>query len=95
MVTELRIGQQLVRIDTEATAALYRSADTHAGANECTCASCRNFAEQRATAYPDSFVALLRKLGVDSAKELEAFDYDFDDIGGMHLYGAGLCCAAK
>ncbi|HYG97947.1 MAG TPA: hypothetical protein VD837_02370 [Terriglobales bacterium] len=87
MFTELRIGQQLVRVDREATAAFYGSTDTRAGAHECTCASCRNFAEQRATAYPDSFVALLRSVGADPAKELEAFDYDFEDVGGMHLYG--------
>lgn len=87
MVTELRIGHQLVHIDTEATATLYRSPATLARADECTCASCRNFAEQRATAYPDSFIAFLRNLGVDPAKELEAFDYDFDVPADAHLYG--------
>lgn len=56
MVTELHIGLQLVRVDIDATAALYRNADTRAGADECTCASCKNFAAQRAKAYPDSSV---------------------------------------
>ena len=87
MVTELRIGQQLVRVDIDATAALYSNAETRAGSDECSCASCRNFAAQRAKAYPDSFLTLLTKLGVDPAKELEAFDYDFTDAEGMHSYG--------
>ena len=56
------------------------------GADECGCVSCKNFAAQRASIYPDEFLTLLKQVGADPSKELEAFDYDF---GGRdrHLYG--------
>ena len=55
MERELHLGQQRIRFDREATAALYRDTITVAGAESCTCISCKNFAAQRANVYPEEF----------------------------------------
>jgi len=83
----LRVGQQVVSYDLEATNALYANTLAKAGADECDCGSCRNFAAQRTKAYPDEFVGMLTQLGADPLKELEAFDYDFGQPDATQLYG--------
>jgi hypothetical protein len=70
---ELRLGDQLARFDREATAAAYELLPS-GGAERCNCVYCRNFAAQRATAYPESFRALLLRIGIDPNKEGEVFD---------------------
>lgn len=70
---ELRLGDQLIRYDREATAAAY-SAIPYGDADRCACIYCRNFAAQRANAYPSDFRALLERLGIDSNKEGEVYD---------------------
>jgi hypothetical protein len=70
----VQLGSQTVKFDREATAALYRDAITTAGANDCNCAYCKNFAAQRTAAYPLHFLELLELIGVDPRKELEVFD---------------------
>jgi hypothetical protein len=70
---ELRLGDQLVRYDREATVAAYMAvASGHA--DRCNCVYCRNFATQRATIYPQGFRVLLDQLGIDPNKEGEVFD---------------------
>ena len=84
-MTELRIGDQTVRYDRDATAAIYGTLE-HGFAEECGCLFCRNFARQRHLVYPTSFKALLEQLGIDPNKEGEAFVYGpVDD--GCHPYG--------
>jgi hypothetical protein len=84
-MTELQFGDQTVRYDREATAAIYATLK-HGGAEECGCVFCRNFAAQRSLIYPASFRALLEQLGIDPDKEQEAFEYGpVED--GCHLYG--------
>ena len=87
MQSEIKVGQQVVRFDAEATKRLYVEAMAVAGADSCDCASCRNFAAQRNSVYPGDFVSLLKRLGVNPLVELEAFDYDFDLKQPRHLYG--------
>jgi hypothetical protein len=84
-MTELRIGDQTIRHDREATAAVYRTLD-RTFTQECGCVFCRNFAAQRDIVYPAAFRALLEQLGIDPNKEGEAFEYGpVED--GLHLYG--------
>ena len=83
---ELLVGHQKIRFDRDATVALYSDYIKTAGADSCTCASCRNFALQRGRAYPEQFL-LLNELGVNPGKELETFDYDFESSPGYHEYG--------
>lgn len=64
MERELYFGQQRIRFDREATAALYRDTITVAGAERCTCISCKNFAAQRTNIYPEEFLRFLKELGV-------------------------------
>jgi hypothetical protein len=85
---ELQIGQQMVRFDREATVALYRDKFTTPGADQCSCISCENFAAQRTKVYPEDFLDLLDKLGINALTEWEAFDYhsDMPELP-IHLYG--------
>ena len=87
MEVELSVGQQRIVFDRAATVALYRDTVTVAGADRCTCISCKNFAVQRSKAYPTEFLQFLKELGVDPLKEWEAFDYDFTENAPKHLYG--------
>jgi len=70
---ELRLGDQLVRFDREATAAAYDKLPS-GDADRCKCVYCRNFAAQRATVYPQAFRAFLHQLGIDPQKEGEVYD---------------------
>ena len=70
---ELRLGDQLIRYDREATVDAYKLLTT-GGAELCNCLYCRNFAAQRATVYPKDFRSLLLRLGIDPNKEGEVFD---------------------
>jgi hypothetical protein len=83
-VTELRIGDQLIRFDREATIAAY-SAVTQGWADRCTCSGCRNFARQRDRVYPIEFRNLLNTLGIDPAKEGEAVHHG--PASGFQFYG--------
>jgi hypothetical protein len=81
---ELRIGDQLIRFDREATVAAYSQVE-QGGADRCSCSGCRNFALLRDKIYPDTFRELLDKLGIDPKKEGEAVHYG--PKGDGHLYG--------
>jgi hypothetical protein len=84
-MTEMTIGDQTVRYDRDATAAVYGTIE-HGDAEKCGCIFCKNFAVQRDIAYPASFRALLEQLGIDPKKEGEAFEYG-PVAEGCHLYG--------
>ena len=82
---EIRIGDQTVRHDRQATAAVYKVLE-HGSAEQCGCIFCKNFAVQRSLVYPASFRALLEQLGIDPNKEGHLFEYGpVED--GCHLYG--------
>src|ERR1700719_332108 len=84
-MTEIQIGDQTIRYDREATAAVYASGE-HGFAEKCGRIFCENVAAQRNLVYPDSFKALLEQLGIDPNKEAEVFEYGpVED--GYHLYG--------
>ena len=73
-MTEMQIGDQTIRYDRDATAAVYGTLE-HGFAEQCGCIFCKNFAVQRNLVYPASFRALLEQLGIDPNKEGEAFEY--------------------
>jgi hypothetical protein len=83
-MTELRIGDQLIRFDRDATVLAY-SQIPQGDADRCDCSGCRNFALQREKIYPDAFRALLNVLGIDHHKEGEAIHYG--PKGALHFYG--------
>ncbi len=70
---ELRLGDQLIRYDPQATAAAYSNLPS-GGSDRCKCVYCRNFAAQRATVYPPAFRTLLDQIGIDPGKEGEVYD---------------------
>lgn len=84
-MTELRIGDQLIRFDRDATIAAY-SQIQDGGADRCSCSGCRNFARLRGEIYPQAFRDLLNTLGIDAMKEAEAV-HDGPVKGNLHHYG--------
>jgi len=82
---ELRIGDQLVRFDREATIAAY-SAIAEGWAERCNCSGCRNFVAARGQAFPTEFRTVLCELGIDPLKEGEAVHYGPVE-GDLHFYG--------
>jgi hypothetical protein len=84
-MTEMWVGDQTIRYDRDATAAIYGNME-YGFPEECGCAFCRNFAVQRNLVYPASFGVLLEQLGIDPNKEGEVFQcMPVED--GCHLYG--------
>jgi hypothetical protein len=70
---QLQLRDQVIRYDREQTRKAY-SAMKGGDAERCGCSYCMNFAAQRATAYPESFRALLDQLGIDPEKEGEVYE---------------------
>ena len=89
MNAELTVGPQKVRFDLGATRALYEQTIRIPGAEDCGCIYCKNYAAQRHGIFPAEFLRLLEELGINPAKEWEAFNYDFDvkDPHRLSLYG--------
>jgi|SRR5579864_2566128 len=84
-MTELRIGDQLIRFDRDATVGAY-SQMQNGGADRCSCSGCRNFAQLRDDVYPKEVRDLLNTLGIDAIKEAEAV-HDGPVKGNLHHYG--------
>ena len=83
-MTELRIGDQLIRFDRDATVLAYSKVQ-QGDADRCPCSGCRNFVLLRDKAYPDTFRDLLNTIGIDSKKEGEAVHYG--PKGDLRFYG--------
>ena len=84
-MTEIRVGDQTILYDREATAAIY--AGLKGGwAEDCGCVGCRNLMVQRDEVYPPSFTELLVRIGIDPYKEGEAVA-DGPLANGLHHYG--------
>jgi hypothetical protein len=66
---DTHMGDQTVRYDREATAAIYGGLEG-GWAEDCLCAGCGNLMAQRV--YPSAFRELLNRLGIDPNKEAEA-----------------------
>jgi len=84
-MTDMHMGDQIVRYDREATAAIYAGLDG-GWAEECQCVGCRNLMAQRDAVYPSAFRELLNRLGIDPNKEAEAVA-DGPLENGLHHYG--------
>ena len=83
-MAELRLGDQLVRYDRDATVAAYAQLQ-NGDAERCGCSGCRNFISAREQAFPRQFKVLLAELGIDLTKDGEVVDFGVVD-GGMHYY---------
>jgi hypothetical protein len=84
-MTEMQVGDQVIRYDPVATAAIYASLK-NGWAEDCGCVGCRNLMVQRDVIYPASFRDLLSQLGIDPNKESEAVA-DGPLKNGLHHYG--------
>jgi hypothetical protein len=72
-------------VDRDATIAAYARAQAGC-ADTCECAGCRNFRLARATIFPQPFLALLDRFGIDPRKDGEV--YHLGPVGtGRHAYG--------
>lgn len=72
-MTELRLGDQLVRYDRDATLTAYVRLK-RGSAEMCGCNVCRNFLAQRDSVYPQHFLKLLDQLGIDLTKEGDLYE---------------------
>lgn len=70
---ELKVGDQVILFDQEFTRRAYSMIE-RGDADRCGCSYCRNYATQRSAAYPETFLNLLEKLGIDSTKEGEVYE---------------------
>jgi hypothetical protein len=59
-----------IAVDIEGTRRLYAALDRPLS-ETCPCAECRGFTAHRGLALPDSFLGLLRRMGIDSSNEAE------------------------
>jgi hypothetical protein len=84
-MTEMTVGDQTIRYDPEATAAIYAKL-RNGWAEDCGCVGCRNLLVQRDEVYPTAFRQLLKRLGIDPNKEAEAVA-DGPLENGLHHYG--------
>ncbi len=84
-MTAVKLGDQEIEFDREATAAAYRQVDS-GDAKRCGCTGCRNFIAQRDRAFPEQFLKLLDQLGIDWRKEGEVYECG-PDATGRHIYG--------
>ena len=90
---ELRLGDQFVRYDRQATVTAYDGMP-FGDAERCGCSYCRNFAAQRNLVYPQPFRTLLDKLGIDHCKEGEAYEIGPSE-DGTRLYGGWFFSSAN
>jgi hypothetical protein len=84
-MTDITVGDQTIRYDPGATAAIYASL-RNGWAQDCGCVGCRNLLAQRDEVYPTEFRELLQRLGIDPNKESEAVA-DGPLENGLHHYG--------
>jgi hypothetical protein len=68
-MTDLRLGDQLIQYDRNATVAAYSNVES-GSAQRCGCDVCRNFLAQPEL-YPQDFLSLLDQLGIDQKKEAD------------------------
>jgi len=83
---ELRLGDQLICYDREATQQAYTSI-RDGSADRCGCPECRNFIAIRSSIYPTTFLGLLNLLGIDSVKEAHLYAFAPPSNGTIHYGG--------
>jgi hypothetical protein len=72
-MTELRLGDQFVLYDRDATLAAYVRLQ-RGSAEMCGCDACRNVLAQRDSVYLQHFLKLLDQLGIDLTKEGDLYE---------------------
>jgi len=83
---ELRLGDQVIRYNREATAEAYRQVESGCS-DHCSCNQCRNFSKQKDTVYPTEFLHLLQQLGIDPTKDSDVRVSGSVDEGGCPYGG--------
>ena len=92
MRKQIRVGEQAVAFDRDATVALYADAIPESDDDEAVdCLLWEDFAAQRRSLYPKEFLGLLNELGADPLKDVGAFIFecepeDFSPCGGYFVF---------
>ena len=81
---EIQVGDQVIRFDRSLTKIAY-SAVPVGDSERCGCLYCLSFAAQRSSVYPNEFISLLQKIGIDPDKEGEVYELGPD--GDRRVYG--------
>ena len=85
-MNEFQFGNYRVHFDADQTRAAH--ADMQGGgAERCICAECKNFSTQKPVRYPDDFLSLLRRLGIDPDREVEVFGFPATDPRVVNYFG--------
>lgn len=85
----MKIGGVVVEYDAVATRNAYAEID--GGINSCKCDCCANYRLVREEIYPQDFLVILERLGIDSRKEIELTHLpanDADDDGPPYGHAA-------
>jgi hypothetical protein len=83
MEKEFRIGPAVVECDVEATERAYWSHSSYAA--HCSCEPCKNYLVAREQVLPNTFVQMLKSLGVNHEREIEVY-HCARLTNGKHLY---------
>ena len=73
-------------IESDRTRQAYAGSEAR-GAEECSCAYCRNLVAQRSREYPRELLQFLKSVGVDPFKEAEV--YELGQLGDGYILNAG------
>jgi hypothetical protein len=85
MFETVNIGRWTLEVDRDATQAAF--AEIPLGSPEtCPCDYCKNLIAARHSAYPAEALEMFAKLGIDSRKEAETWQWNRLD-SGLHFYG--------
>jgi hypothetical protein len=80
-----KFGEWEYICDRQATEEAYTRA-VGGGSTACSCNGCRNFVAARHTAFPATFIELLKSWGIDSRKDGEVY-HNARLASGLHDYG--------
>jgi hypothetical protein len=85
MMQRLFVGGWEIDHDPAATSKAYEQSGL-TGPEKCGCLYCRNFIAARGTAYPSALRELFHRLGLESPRESEIWEFGFEP-GQDRLYG--------
>jgi hypothetical protein len=79
-------GPWQITLDRAATVAAHAVMPT-GGAEECSCSDCANFARQKPMRYPQEFLDLLERLGIDPNLEIEVWSWETERMDSRQYAG--------
>lgn len=79
----IEFGPWRIDVDREATIRVH-AAMPAGSAYRCDCNPCENFARHKPIPYPQAFLDLLARLGIDPTKDIENYEVTSDEHGVLY-----------